>query len=223
MWPVLAPREVRLFVSNARCRHYAKGRRIFEQGDPCAGLYFVKSGLVGIRMSSSDGQSALVRLVGPGDAMGYRPLLSSSPHIASAVVIQDAEICHVRSAFVHEVLKTNHELALNLLEQAVSALTEAEGRAFELAAHSVDVRLAHLLTLFNDRWGRKEADGTTVLTLPIRRQDVASMIGAHPDSVGRAIKRLEKAGLIAVAGRKVRIAHMERLVHVVSEEDRTVH
>lgn len=59
-------------------------------GDRCKGLYFVRSGLVGIRKIDKEGQSTLLRLAGNGDALGYRPFLAKQPHRACAEVIEDA-------------------------------------------------------------------------------------------------------------------------------------
>lgn len=175
------------------------------EGDPCKGLYFVESGLVGIRKISRDGQSALVRLSSTGDTLGYRSFLAKELHRASAGVIEDAKICFINVLTVRKILLNNHELGLLFLESTARALGEAEDRLFDMAVLKVDIRLIHLLMLYHERWGRQMEDGSIIIKLPITREDLASMIGAHPDSITRAIRHLESKGLMQVDGRLIHI------------------
>lgn len=90
-------------------------------------------------------------------------------------------------------------------------LGESEEKIFKMAVMNVDTRFVHLLVLLNDKWGSNLDDGSVDIRLPITRDDVASMIGAHPDSVTRAIRQLESKGLVEVAGRSFRIKEFDHL------------
>ncbi len=211
IWASLTDEEVDLFNRNVVCREHPPGDVIFLEGAPCKGLYFVEGGLVGIRKTDRDGQSSLVRLASKGDTLGYRPFLAKQHHRAQADVIEHARVCFVDAHTVRTILQNNHQLGLQFLERTAKALGETEERLFEMAVLNVDTRVIHLLVLYRDRWGRRLADGSVRMTLPITRDDFASMIGAHPDSVTRAIRNLESKGLLRVNGRVVRIDQLNLL------------
>lgn len=211
VWASLTAEEVDLFNSNVLCREYTPGESVFFEGDPCKGLYFVEGGLVGIRKTDREGQSTLVRLASKGDTLGYRPFLAHQSHRASAEIIEDALICFINAPTVRKILQNNHELGVQFLECTARALGEAEERLFEMAVLNVDIRFIHLLFLFHDRWGSQSEDGSITIKLPVTRDDLAAMLGAHPDSVTRAIRQLESRGLVQVDGRLIRIEEFDLL------------
>lgn len=215
VWATLTSEEVDLFNRNVICREHATGETIFMEGDNCKGLYFVEGGMVGVRKVDFDGQSTLVRIASKGDTLGYRPFLAKQPHRAGAEVIEDARVCFIDSATVRTILQNNHELGMQFLERTARALGEAEERIFEMATLNVDTRVIHLLILYHDQWGRHLEDGSVQITLPITRDDMASMIGAHPDSVTRAIRQLESKGIVQVEGRTVHIEEFDSLADLL--------
>lgn len=211
VWATLTDDEVDIFNHKVICREHAPGETVFMEGDACKGLYFVEGGLVGVRKIDVEGQATLIQLAGRGDTLGYRPFLAKQPHRAGAEVIEDARICFIDAETVREIIQNNHELGLQFLERTAAALGEAEERIFEMAALKVDTRVIHLLVLFHDQWGKHLEDGSVDITLPITRNDLASMIGAHPDSVTRAIKSLESKGLVQVEGKSILIEEFDQL------------
>ena len=211
LWAALTEEEADRFNRKVICREYTPGETIFLEGDPCKGLYFVKSGLVGVRKIDIEGQSTLLRLASKGDTLGYRPFLAMQPYRACAQVIEDARICFIDAGTVRTILHNNHELGIEFLRCTARALGEAEEQLFKMAVLKVDTRVIHLLVLFHDQWGSDLEDGSVNIRLPITRDDMASMIGAHPDSVTRAIRHLESQGLMQVDGRSFRIKEFNLL------------
>lgn len=211
IWATLNDEEVDLFNRNAICREYTPGESIFMQGEPCNGLYFVEDGLVGVRKIDIDGHSILIRVVAKGETLGYRPFLAKQPHRASAEVIEDSKVYFINAPTVRKILQSNHELGLRFLERTAQAFGEAEERLLEMAVLTVDTRIIHLLVLYHDQWGKHLADGSFVIRLPITREDIASMIGAHPDSVSRAMRALESKGIFNADGRMIHVEKYDRL------------
>lgn len=211
-WATLSNKQVELFNSEVVCRNYKAGETIFMQDDPCKGLYIIESGMVAIRKIDSEGRSAVIRLGYPGDSIGYRPLLARENHRASAEVVKDSRVCFINAKATWQIISDNPDMGLRFLERTAKALGEVESRFFEVAALSVRVRLVHLLILLRDRCGRFSSDGTLVLELPLTRQDLASMIGARPESVSRAFHELKEDGLAHSSGRQVLVTQYDRLI-----------
>jgi CRP/FNR family transcriptional regulator len=211
-WRTLSADQVKLFNKAVICRSYKAGETIFMQGDPCKGLYIIESGMIAVRKMDSEGRTAVIRLGYPGDSLGYRPLLAREDHRASAEVTKDSRVCFINAKTMWELILSNPDLGLRFLERTAKALGEVESRFFEVAALSVRVRLVHLLILLRDKCGSVTEDGTLVLELPLTRQDLASMIGARPESVSRAFHELKKDGLARSSGRQVHVTQYARLI-----------
>lgn len=211
-WDVLADEEIVLFNTNASHRTYSAGETIFIQDDICKGLYIIESGLVAVRKMDDEGRSVVIRLGYPGDTLGYRPLLAKEHHRASAEVTKETRICFIDAKTTRELALSNPDLGMGFLERTVKALGEVEERFFEVAVQSVRVRLVHLLILLRDKCGRFASDGTLILELPLTRQDLASMIGARPESVSRAFLELKKDGLAESSGREIHVTQYDRLI-----------
>jgi len=211
-WHTLNDGEMKLFNKAVICRSYKAGETVFMQDDPCKGLYIVESGMIAVRKIDSEGRTAVIRLGYPGDSLGYRPLLAKENHRASAEVAKDSRVCFLNTKTTWQLISNNPALGMRFLERTAKALGEVESRFFEVAALSVRVRLVHLLILLRDKCGSISDDGTLVLELPLTRQDLASMIGARPESVSRAFHELKEDGLALSSGRQVHVTQYARLI-----------
>mgnify|MGYP002629127012 CR=1 FL=1 len=208
----LTDENIELFNSKVTCKRYKAGQTIFMQDDACEGLYFVEQGLIAVRKVDREGRTAVVRLGFKGDTLGYRPMLAKEHHRASADVIKAATVCFIDSKTMLDILYHNPDLGMKFLERMAKALGDVEERFFEVAALNVRIRLVHLLLLLYNRFGRISSDGMLILELPLTRRDMASMIGAQPESVSRTIHDLQAEGLANFSGRNVHVPQYDRLV-----------
>lgn len=209
---MLGPDDITLFNQNVVCREYRTGQTVFLQDDPCRGLYFVESGLVAVRKASDEGKSAIVRLANPGDTLGYRPLLAKENHRATAEVIVPARVCFLEAAIMLQLLRKNPRLGMGFLQYTAKALGEAEERLFQVAALSVRTRVIHLLVLLSSHYGSTAHSGQMVIELPMTKRNLASMIGAEPESVSRAFRDIQSEGHFHFSGRTVRVDDFDRFV-----------
>ena len=86
----------REMVSNS----YKKGQTLFHQGNPPFGLYCVSSGRIKVIKTDIGANETILRIASAGDLIGHRSLFCDSLYSASAVVLEDAEICFIRKNIV---------------------------------------------------------------------------------------------------------------------------
>ncbi len=211
-WSVLSPEEIQTFNENVICRSYDAGDFVFYEKDDCKGLYFVESGLVGVKKIDAEGEQVLLRLASEGDTLGYRPLLAGEHHRAGAEVIQAAKVCFLPKAVMRRLLISNPELGAGFLQRTAKALGEADERFFESVSLPARVRLMHLLMLLRDRCGRIVDDGSLFLELPITRRELASMLGIRAESLSRLVREIEDEGLAHFSGSQITIIDPETLL-----------
>jgi CRP/FNR family transcriptional regulator len=211
-WSTLEDADLDLMGEGLSHREYLPGEVIFDEGEACSGVYCIESGLVGVRKSDADGNSVLLYVSQPGDTMGYRALIAGEEYRASAEALEPSCVCHVRAATVRTLIGRNPALGLRYLERVAKQLGDAEERILHNITLSVRARFAHLLTVLLDRHEAERRGGERILDLPLSRHDLAEMIGTTPESMSRAIHKLEQDGVAHFSGRTVRIPELSALI-----------
>jgi CRP/FNR family transcriptional regulator, cyclic AMP receptor protein len=159
------------------------GHAAVRQGEPCADLWLVESGVFGARIVSREGRSFLIDLLGPGEAIGG-PADMPAPWTATA--LRPARLVPVRGP------------------AAVDAMSVAAARATTIAADlawfGVTERIERRLLDLAARIGRP-AVGGTLIPIRLTQDDLASMVGATRETANRALGRLISRGVIERQGR----------------------
>lgn len=212
-WCVLSDEELELVNVGKSCREYLPGETIFHEGDACAGVHCIESGLIGIRKMNPNGSEILLRLNHPGDTMGYRSFLAGDDHNNSAEALEPSVICSIDKSTVQTLLKKNPSLGLRFLRHAAEDLDAAEEMVLQSATLPVRARFAHLLLVLKDRYGKTGDNGDLTLVLPLSRQDMAAMIGIRPESMSRTIRSFEDENVAHFSGRQVRVPDLEGLLN----------
>lgn len=211
-WCVLSEVDLKAVEAVAICRAYDVGDVIFNENDPCRGVYFVTSGLVGIRKAGLDGDSTLLKIAYPNETLGYRPLLAGQNHRATAEILKPGVICFIKAATVLPMIEHNPALGLNFLQRATRELGDAEERFHKTVTLTLRARFAHLLMLWKDRCGCVSDNGKFILELPVSRGDLAAMLGVRRESVSRVIHELEQEGVTHFTDRHVEVTNAEHLI-----------
>lgn len=219
-WCVLNDQDLSTLNDTKTSTTYQTGQLIFNQGDTCAGVFCVVSGLVGIRKDDEQGNTVLVRLRHPGETIGYRDFFSSEFYTTSAEVLEPTQLCYIDRKAVRGLLDRNPALGLSFLERLSGDLGAAEDVILQSASLSTRVRFAHLLLTLKDRYAVVDEDGTMTMRLPLSRQDIADILGARPETIARVIHMLEKDEVAYFSGRAVIIPDLDPLLDEIESIDK---
>jgi len=192
---------------------YEIGQNIYFEGDACEGVYCLKRGLVAIRKTDVNGNSAVVRLVQPGEAFGHRSFLANEKHAGTAEVILECQLCFIPKSNLEHLMANSPDVAIRFTRRVAKDLREIEELYLLTTTQPVRKRLVHLLLGLRTRYaGVAEDDDRIILELPLSRQELAAAIGTRPETIARTIKKLEEDGLALFKGRLVTIPSANRLL-----------
>lgn len=197
-------------------RSYGSGHRLYEQGDDFTGLYRIKSGLIGLRKVDENGATMLVGLLGPGDFVGYAPLLVQGTHLTTAEVLRPSELEFICAKTAAALAKESSSFLQTVFCQATRDLTRLENRYLQMNTEQAPRRLARLLLSLKETCDTRanEAD----FELPLLHKDMADLIGVRPETLSRAIAQLRSSGVANLQGRRVKLANPARLARMVGAD-----
>ncbi len=199
------------------CTPYKKGQVIFHEGARPLGIYCVNRGKIKLVKMGEDGKEQILRLIKPGDLMGYRALLSGDKYSASAVVMEDSGICFIPKDLFMGVLQKDGVLSLEIMKLLSDDLRKAETSITHLAQKPVRERLAEALLFIKETYGF-EPDGKTI-DLKITREELANIVGTATETTIRLLSDFKSEGVLLLEGKKIAILNLPKLVKIANIDD----
>jgi len=199
------------FINTRKEIHaFKKGQVIFCEGNKPSGIYCLQQGKVKIYKNCYDGREHITRIVFPAEFMGLKALLSGNPYSVNAAALEDSVICFISKSDFFELSLKYPEFAQSLIVTLSKLLEDAEIRMVSLAHKPVRQRLAETL-LFLNRSFHATAPAYPKTYLNVTRMDLASIIGATPETVIRLLSEFRETGMIRIKGRKIFLLDIHRL------------
>jgi CRP/FNR family cyclic AMP-dependent transcriptional regulator len=201
-------------------RHYSAGEIVFNESDPCAGLFVVSSGHVRIFKTSASGREQVLSVDGPGSSVAELPVFDGGNYPASVAAVEDATLLFVSKGDFQELCLTHPEVALKVLRVIGARLRRLVGIIEELSFTTVRVRLGSFLIRLANQQGKK-TNGGVEITLPDNNQEIAAQIGTVRELVSRNLSRLQSEGLIEIQGRRIIIRDLQALTAELDGEEQS--
>src|SRR3990167_7709770 len=111
----LSEKDLALLEQCKTANQYKRKQIIFYEGNPVVGLYCIRSGKVKLYKTSSDGKQQILKIAQGGDILGHSSLFTNTPHMATAEVIEESDICFLDKTRFLFVLRANPSVSLKLL------------------------------------------------------------------------------------------------------------
>ncbi len=195
---------------------YAKGETIILEGEPCPGLFIVRSGTVKLYRSSPTGQEQIIRIVSRGACFECTPLLDHGPNPISAEALEACQVLLVPASTFESITRANPEVLTGLLPVMAARIRSLLNMVEDFSFRQVYPRLAKLLFQLSER-----QDDRLVVSpsLPLNQQHLACILGCSRQIVNTSLRRLVKERTIATEGRRIVILDAERIRKVAGVGD----
>src|SRR6476469_2225345 len=197
--------EIQKFAELMRERSYPKGSVILFQDDPGDSLFVLRSGRVKVVLIGEDGRAVILGVLEPGAHFGELALIDDQPRSAHVIAMEDANLLILRREDFRRRVEANPSVAWALLTELSRRLRRADVKIGGLVLLDVPGRIARLLLDLADEAGSNAIDK------PLTHQTIAQMIGASRETVSRAMKEFQDAGLITVERRRSAVGDRDAL------------
>lgn len=178
---------------------YAKGARLFIEGQPSAGVFLLCSGRAKLTTHSRNGKALILRIAVPGDILGLSAAVSDFLHEATAEAIEPCQVNFVQKADFCRFLNQNADAGMNAIHQLSHQYNTAQAQIRSIGLSScVADKLAKLLL----NWSKDALsnNGSVHLKMSFSHEEIAEMIATSRETVTRLLKDFRDRDLIAIKG-----------------------
>ena len=196
-------------VQRGEYRQIRKGDVVCWRGDPGDSAMLILSGGVKVSNTSLDGREIGLNFLSAGDVVGEIAALDGRERTATVTAIDDSELFVIYRDSLLEILASNPDATLELLQVLCERLRTATA-IIEDGAHEMQGRLARGLLRLALQHGTKQKDRIKI-NLRLSQTELGNYVGLSRPNVSRKLTRLKDLGLIEVDGSAVIILDEPKL------------
>jgi CRP/FNR family transcriptional regulator len=193
-------------LGHATVRKLETKEHVFCEGDPRIHVFRIEDGVVAVYKTLADGRRQVIDFAYPGDLIGLGML---GEHVLSAQATCSAKVRCLSVAALERAAESDATLALKLYKAVCQELAATRSLLVTVGQRSAIERLASFLLMLYRREGEQTR---RVIKLPMRRSDIADLLGLTIETVSRTLTKLRTTGVIEVEhGTTVHLRDVARL------------
>lgn len=200
--------SMNLLVAQAAYKKYEANQMIIDETDQVRAFYVVISGQLKLSRSSAEGKEQTLSLLGSGEPFGLCTAFATESFPANAIAVEQSVLMVIPGDLVEAVAQKEPTLLLNIIQILSRRLKESMTLIESLALKEVPQRLS---SFFLHTLSEKAGPATDRLELSISHRELAKIIGATPEALSRALKKMSTDGILTVQGRAITILERETL------------
>jgi len=195
----LSPAAVQSLQQAMLTTSYPEGAILFGEGEAPRGVYIVRRGRVKLSVCARDGRTLILRLAGPGEALGVSSAVSGRDYEVTAETQEYSEVTFIRRSDLVANMRSHGELALWVTQQ-ISFDYNSTCREIRnlMLSGSASEKLARLLIGWIDP--NASPQSPVKMKLGLTHEEMAQMIGTSRETVTRLMAGFKKQRLIEQAG-----------------------
>jgi CRP-like cAMP-binding protein len=161
-----------------------RGETIFSKGDPGTSLIAVIRGTVKISISSAEGRSAILNLIGPGEIFGEVALLDGLARTADATANSSCEIFVIDRREFIPFVRSQPALAMKFIELLCARVRWTSDQVEQVILQDLPGRLASALIRLTEKH-KAAPEGRTIA---ITQQEISELVGMTRESINKQLR-----------------------------------
>jgi len=178
-------------------RTFAKRDLLFMEGSEGKAVYLLTSGSIQLVKTSLDGKETVIKTVKMGELFAEVILFEKSRYPVTAVACTESEVIELpRAGFLK--LLNEEEFRNDFMAMLMHKQRYLAERIQQLTSMDVEARFVEFL---REHYGEKEK-----ITPDLSKKDIASAIGATPETFSRLLQKLEKRAGFTWEGKTIKVS-----------------
>ena len=193
-----------------------RGETLFRMGDPFRSVFAVKSGSFKTLILLEQGGERVIGLYLPGELIGAEAM-STGHYSCTARALETGSVCELRVGRLPESGRSIEALQRGIIDLLGREVAFRHQLSSSLIRQSGEQRLAAFLLNVSERLTARGSGGKE-FTIHMSRSDIASYLGLATETVSRLLTKFQKAGLLFIRHKRVRIKEREQLERIAAAE-----
>jgi CRP/FNR family transcriptional regulator, cyclic AMP receptor protein len=168
---------------------------LFNEGDSCDVIYFIRKGRVKTYKTTEDGREQIVNILSDGDMLPHVGLFGKSKYPATAAALDDCELYLMYVQPFTKFLEHSPTVTVKLLQELDQKIRELQVRLSSVLSKDVTEKVLNVLLELAKKNGVKTNTGYQ-FDVELTHQDIANMVGTTRETVSRIIGQLKKESKI---------------------------
>lgn len=198
-----------LLTWGATYKNLEPGEILFQEGTACSFYYQLVSGELRWVNINEDGKEYLQTLIEPGQSVGELPLFDDKPYAASAISNAKSNVIRLHKSDFHNLLSEYPQIHFAFSRLLTERLRFKFFLIKEMAGHHPEKLILDLLEYFAENGLHMGPDGQQV---KLTRQQIANFTGLRVETVIRAIRHLNDAGMLKIEKGKIFFRNMTQVI-----------
>jgi CRP/FNR family transcriptional regulator, dissimilatory nitrate respiration regulator len=207
--------KIKALAAQAIYKKFKPGEMVIGESDPIRSFYVVISGQVKLYRSSAEGKEQTLQLLGPGDPFGLCTAFATDSFPASAMAIEESAVLMIPGIIMEATARQEPALLFNIIQILSQRLKNSMELIESLALKEIPGRLASFLRHAS---ANDVADKKTTVELTISQRELAKILGATPEALSRALRKMANDGILFASGRVITILDRKALEHLAEGE-----
>jgi CRP/FNR family cyclic AMP-dependent transcriptional regulator len=179
-------------------RQFAKRRTVLFQGEIPRGVLVLESGLVKVYGITNGGDQRTVTLLSAGDIFPVECVFGMSRvSLYYYEALTDCNVLNLPKEAFMTALESDGRLKDQVFLSYMSHYTSATMHIYALEHSHAQEKLVYILQYLVARFGEKQSNGLTKITLRLSHQDIAEMVGLTRETTAVELHRLKARKLIS--------------------------
>ena len=191
----LSAAEMDTIAAAAPMKTYPAGALLYSPHNPTETLFILKRGRVRIFRISGDGRALTTAMITPGTIFGEMVLLGQSMHDNYAEALDEAVVCVMSRACVHEYLLSDARISARITEILGQRLREMERRLSDTVFKTVPQRIAGTLTALAGQQRRYGITGRSTV-VALTHEQIAALVGTSRETATKILGEFAERGFI---------------------------
>jgi CRP/FNR family transcriptional regulator len=189
-------------------RQVAAGEIIFLEGEPDSGLHLVVEGLCKVYRLSEGGREHVLAILKSGHSCNEVPVVDGGPNPANFAAVEDSTVWIITEEGLNRLRQRYPQLNDIIIKSLALRCRQLVQRVYNLTFLSVTGRLAAFLLQQND-------DRSALSQRRWTQDEIATHLGTVREMVGRALRELHDAGVIAIDRHRIEVVDREALEELI--------
>lgn len=196
-------------------RPLAAGQLLVRSNDTMRSLYLVRSGALKSTMTGEDGTRQIIALHLPGELVCPESLYQLR-YRCEVEALHRSQLCAIPHERLRELAERFPALQAQLMHMLTREMAHDHDHLMAMGQRAAMQRVVLFLRSLSQRRMRQRLDPDDV-QLPMTRAEIGNFLNLAEETVCRTLTRLQRDGVLAISGKKVRIHDQAALIRLCHE------